>query len=501
MEAVALGIAINLVSALMVAGSERLRVAAMGDDKEQALENAFTWATAAMLVEVTRRAGLDRELPDRLEEQFREFFGDQWVAETLISNALNSEVPLADRLRQRYEELGLNTEELPISFEIAMGLFVRELDVRLRQDARVGGALADVVVVADVEATRGMLEDLVRDLDEKEQEMAEAQRESLARREAAWSAYERGPESSGDDILFAGFFVPSGPQGRLEHGGNTRSMEAVFFDAFSETMAEHLLNSTGLTIPKVQLPIRAVDYRPPEGLAEARDYEGFARLVGQWAQRCLGVVWGTLREDGKIERVEVAVDPDRYHWGPLYEWGLERIQRVSEHEDLPYRVVVRYLAKALAATWCQGYCDELNRLGRWDEAIPIVADSERLFREALEELEEDAGFGAREALEVQRKTLLPAFIRQEASSLWHGGQKLRALGRLFEALKINPWSPLGRREAFREYYNNRYAFSLASGYDNFEDFLADRYDESARSDEDRASAYVGRAFAEFPPST
>jgi hypothetical protein len=58
--------------------------------------------------------------------------------------------------------------------------------------------------------------------------------------------------------------------------------------------------------------------------------------------------------------------------------------------------VARYLAKALAAVWCQGYCDVLNRAGRWDEAIPIVAESERFLREALEEFEEDVGDGARE---------------------------------------------------------------------------------------------------------
>lgn len=499
MEAVALGIAINLVSALMMAGSERLRIAALGEVQEQAFEEAFTGATAAMLVEVARHARHDRELPERLEEQFQEFFGDQWVAETLISNALNSEVPSADRLRRRYEELDCDTEALPVCFERTMRLFARELAGRLREDARAGGPLADVVVVADVEAMRGMLEELVRGRDENDWELVESRRESLMRREAAWAAYERGPESSTDDVLFAGFFMPSGPQGRLVHGGNARSMEVSFFDAFSGTMAEHRLNSTGIAIPGVQLPIRAVDRRPPEGLAEALDYERFAQLVGRWAERCLGVVWGTLREDGKIERFDVAVDPGRYYGGPLYERGLERIRRVAERDVLPHQAVVRYLAKALAAIWCQGFCDVLNRLERWDEAIPVVADSERLLREALEEFGEDAGTGARGVIEAQRRVLLPQVIRQESASLWHGGQRLRALDRLFEALKLDPWGPIGDRERFREYYNNCYAFSLASRYDDFDDFLAVRYGDSARSDEDRASAYAGRAFSGLPP--
>lgn len=500
MEAVALGIAINLASALMVAGTGRLRAAALGDEQKQVLEKAFAGATAAMMVEVARNARLDRELPGRLEERFGKFFGDQWVAETLVGVALDSEAPPVDRLCKRYEELGFDLGELPISFERAMGLFARELALRLREDARSGGPLVGVVVVADVEAMRGMMEELVRDWGEKEQELTESQRgESLARCEAAWAAYERGPGSSTDDVFFAGFFVPSGPKGRLAHGGNARSMEMSFFATFSDTMAEHRLNSTGLAVPGVRLPIRVLDRRPPEGFAEARDYEGFERLTGRWAKGCLGVVWGTLREDGKIERFEVAVDPGRYYGGPLYERGLERIRRVAEREDLPHQAVVRYLAKALAAIWCQGYCDVLNRLERWDEAIPVVADSERFLREALEELEEDAGSRARGVIEAQRRALLPQVVRQEAASLWYGGQRVRALDRLFEALQLDPWGPIGGRERFREYYNNRYAFSLASRYDDFDDFLAARYGDGARSDEDRASAYAGRAFAELPP--
>jgi hypothetical protein len=154
LEAVALGIATNLVSALMVAGSERLRVAALGDEKERALEGAFTGATAAMLVEAARRAGLDRELPGRIEERLGGFFGDRWVAEQLIGAAR------PDGLRRRYGELGFEPGELPMGFEEAMELFARELAARLREDARAGGSLANIVVVGDVEAMRGMLEGL-----------------------------------------------------------------------------------------------------------------------------------------------------------------------------------------------------------------------------------------------------------------------------------------------------------------------------------------------------
>ena len=85
-EAIALGIAINLASTLLVAGGRRLGEEALGDEQEQALENAFAGATAAMLVEIARHANLDRNLPGRLEEEFSAFFDDSQVAETQMAH-------------------------------------------------------------------------------------------------------------------------------------------------------------------------------------------------------------------------------------------------------------------------------------------------------------------------------------------------------------------------------------------------------------------------------
>ena len=73
MESVVLSIAINLASTLLVAGGRRLGEEALGDEQEQALQNAFAGAMAAMLVEITRYAAFDRSLPGRLEEQFGTF--------------------------------------------------------------------------------------------------------------------------------------------------------------------------------------------------------------------------------------------------------------------------------------------------------------------------------------------------------------------------------------------------------------------------------------------
>jgi hypothetical protein len=76
-EAVALGIAINHASTLLMAGARRLREEAVGGAQERALKEVFAGATAAMLVEMARYTHLDRDLLRRLEEQFGAFFSDR----------------------------------------------------------------------------------------------------------------------------------------------------------------------------------------------------------------------------------------------------------------------------------------------------------------------------------------------------------------------------------------------------------------------------------------
>lgn len=186
MEAVALGIAINLASTLMVAAGRRITEAALGDDQQRALEDAFAGATAAVVVEAARHARLDRNLPGRLEEDFGEFYGDRWVAETLVRVALDSEAPPVNELGQRYEALGLDPGLLPISFHRAMRLLAHELAVRVREDARSGGPLTGVVVAHEVEAMRDDLERVIEAQGRTGADVDELLRESRARCAERW---------------------------------------------------------------------------------------------------------------------------------------------------------------------------------------------------------------------------------------------------------------------------------------------------------------------------
>ncbi len=119
-------------------------------------------------------------------------------------------------------------------------------------------------------------------------------------------------------------------------------------------------------------------------------------------------------------------------------------------------------------------------------------------REALEKLAAEGGPVAARTAQAQREAVLPAIIRQEAASLWYGGERIRALKRLLDALKIYPFGPFVSRERFREYYNNRYAQIYASKYDDFHAFLAARYGHHRLPfEEDLAPRYAERALAGF----
>jgi hypothetical protein len=213
-EAVISSIATNLASTLLVAGGRHLGEKALGDDQEQALQSAFDRATAAMLVEVARHVGYDRNLPGRLEEQFSKFFEDRWVAETLVDVALGSEAPPIEQLGQRYRDLDFDPGALPISFDRAMSLFAHELARRVRDDARSGGPLAGLVMVHDVEAIRKGLEHLIEARGRTGPDVEELWRESRARCAERWRRLGLSREEAfelADDLLVG---APSGPGAR-----------------------------------------------------------------------------------------------------------------------------------------------------------------------------------------------------------------------------------------------------------------------------------------------
>lgn len=315
----------------------------------------------------------------------------------------------------------------------------------------------------------------------------------------SFEEYELGPAGASHDILFAGFFLPSGPEGRLTSGGAARAFEREFLEVFRSALGDHRLHTSGIELEGVDLPVRVLGHRPPPGYAAARDHEGFSEASKRLAERALGVVWGTMREGGGLETLEIVVNPDRFHGGPAALTVLSGVKRLTDRADLPSRTRLAFAAQALAAMWAQSFCAELDRRGMHAESYRIAADSRRLIERALEALERELGPGERASVEEQRRGLVPQVIRQEASSLWQQGERKEALGRLLDALKIWPYAPLSGRAEFREYCEAEYAFSIALRVESFEQYLAENYEEAPALRRNVAWQYAGRALVGLPP--
>ena len=492
------GLATNLSSALLVAGGRRVRDEALGDDQQRALDAVFGDATAAVLVEVARHRRDDRGLPDRLAAEFGRFYRDTWVAETLVDFAISAKEPPLDGLRGRYVAVDNDPEALPMDFGEAMHLLVYEVADRLRKEAsRAGSPLTNLVQVRELGIIRAGQEELVRRLRLQD---GDPETPAEAAGEGRGEAYERGPDGAFNDVLFAGFFLLSGPEGRLTGGGSSRALGARFAEVFGRELGGHRLNTLGIELPGVGLPVRLIDHRPPAAYAGSHDHESFSGVAERLAERSLGVVWGTVGAGGGLQTLEVVVNPDRFHGGPLALGGFAGVKRLADREDLPSGSRIAFGARALAAMWAQSFCGELDRHGMHAESYRVASDSRRLVERALDDLGRELGPGESAAVEEQRRELLPGIVRQEASSLWRRGSERQALGRLADALKIWPYGPLSGPGEFREFCESHHAFEFARRFENFEAFVEENYEGSERpARRGLIRQYAQRALAGLPP--
>lgn len=495
-----LDIAKGLAPSLLTAAARRVRDEALGDEQERALNAVFADATAAALVEVARHDRGDRGLPDRLASEFEKFYRDTWVAETLVDFAISAREPPLDGLRRRYAAVGNDPGAMPMDFGEAIRLLIYEIADRLRKEAsRAGSPLTNLVQVRELGIIRAGQEEVVRRLRLRDGD-TEAPVEAAGEREMQNEAYERGPDGAFYDVLFAGFFLPSGPEGRLTGGGASSALGGRFAEILRRELGGHRLSTSGIELAGVDLPVRLLDNRPPAGYAGDHDHESFSGVAKRLAERSLGVVWGTVGEGGGLQTLEVVVNPDRFYGGPLALGGFSGVKRLADREDLPSGVRVAFAAKALAAMWAQSFCAELDRRGMGAESYRVASDSRRLVERALDDLERELGPGVSAAVEGQRRELLPGIVRQEASSLWRGGEEREALGRLADALKIWPYGPLSGPGELREFCESDYAFGLAGKLESFERFVEENYEDAARpARRGLVRQYTQRAMVGLPP--
>src|SRR5215208_582989 len=154
MEPIAISFGINVASAVFVAGAGRLASTVLGEEQKRDLRRAFDKACAAMLGEMARDDPESEELLRHYEGLFREFFGDGWVAETLVGVAVEQEAPPLESLEARFLEMGFDPDTLTMGFDRAMAVFARELLAQLEDDASAGGSLAAFINREDLKAIR-----------------------------------------------------------------------------------------------------------------------------------------------------------------------------------------------------------------------------------------------------------------------------------------------------------------------------------------------------------
>lgn len=324
-----------------------------------------------------------------------------------------------------------------------------------------------------------------------------------------WLVYGRGPKGALYDVVFGGFYDPSGPEGNFVRTGVSNALEAEFLRTMQQTLREHRINSGMQIVAPIErvnlLPLRVVDYRPPRGFHAVRNIDNFENLVRKFSLRCMGIMWGTVDKDGRLDRFEVTIHPARYH-GHRYVEDLfrRRTRQVVGQQGLPPRMVVRYIARMLAAVCGASFGQMLNDLGRNLESVSVTADSRQLIEQALEELRESGGADVTDLVQSQQKIHLPELLRQEAWSLLLDGQIERALERLFEALKLDPFHPLANAREFADFYNHHYAYETQGSIDNFYKWIAEQHEEDApewiKDLDETAPRHESHALADLPPA-
>ncbi len=304
-EAALTAFAINVASAVFVAGAARVAREGLGEEQERALKDVFNRAAAAVLVELARGDISNRSLLERYEEEFKTFFGDAWVAETLVGVALEREAPPLERLRRRFSELGFDPDDLTVGFDRAMAIFVRELLMRLEQNAAEGGALEPRVDRADLRAVRNSVEGLARGMGSPGLDADELEQESLARCAERWEAAGLSREEAWTLAADPSVGAP-GPDLRAELGsrkiavvaGEVGSGKSLLLDRLLQRAIVRLREEPGAPLP-VYLEAWEVGGRLRDAVVEKT--RSLAEGRGNTTTRGAYVLLDAAEEEGRAE--------------------------------------------------------------------------------------------------------------------------------------------------------------------------------------------------------
>jgi len=265
-------------------------------------------------------------------------------------------------------------------------------------------------------------------------------------------AYRTGPTLELFAVLFTGFYRISNKHGRLVRSGQAKLLDTKFLVTLNTLISEHEIQR--------HFPIRVQRFLPPPFIYSRDDYEAFARRMRKYAADTTGVVWGIVDDSGQVTNFEITVNEENFQSAKFTQRFTRDITQVFEVTGVSTNAGLEFTATVYAALVGHAFCDALNRGGKWSTSLRLAAQSRRLAEHAIEEIRTKTSGGDIETfVALQRRRLLPMFLRQEAIAL-RFNQNENALRKLVEAITIDPFFPFHDTSEFTHFYNQKYTWEL-----------------------------------------
>jgi len=185
-----------------------------------------------------------------------------------------------------------------------------------------------------------------------------------------------GPKGAAE-ILFFGFYDVSQKAGYLTRTRLSKRLDAEFFGVLESCVRNHAVQDYQL--------IPVLDFRPPGFIHRWCDRERFSRIATSYSDKALGVVWGTVDDEG-ITSLQVRLNSRRYKRNPKADEQINRSVRVLNSSKLLPEQRAIYLARVLAAIWSQSFCNDIAYGGDWQAAQRVASESRRMVETALQEV-------------------------------------------------------------------------------------------------------------------
>lgn len=266
-------------------------------------------------------------------------------------------------------------------------------------------------------------------------------------------SYSTGHNKGAFNVLFTGFYVMSGKNGKFVRSGNAKFLDSKVFNTINDLISDNRIQEF--------VPIQLLSFKPPRIIYAKDDYETYKARMEKYALNNLGVIWGIIDESGKIKNFQTTINKVNFTGQERAQKSFDEITQVFDVDGISTNIALEFTATALATMWGQCFCDMLNDLGHWQPSLQLAKHSRQKFEQALDQLRKKAGAPADQTVVFERKRILPAYIRQEALA-YEANSDETAIPKLLDALLIDPYWFFDGKEDFAEFYNNRYLWDVSN---------------------------------------